>query len=87
MLNLTDGIVGDVFGVKFICTFNSNVKDIDKALLRKGRLSMKYEFKKLSVDKVKKIYPKADSEMTLADAYFAENENDFSKEEKRAIGF
>lgn len=87
VLNLTDGIVGDVFGVKFICTFNSNVKDIDKALLRKGRLSMKYEFKKLSVDKVKKIYPKADSEMTLADAYFAENENDFSKEEKRAIGF
>ena len=35
---------------------------------------MKYEFKKLSVDKAKKIYPKADSEMTLADAYFAENE-------------
>ena len=63
------------------------MKDIDKALLRKGRLSMKYEFKKLSVDKAKKIYPKADSEMTLADAYFAENENDFSKEEKRSIGF
>lgn len=87
VLNLTDGIVGDVFGIKFICTFNSDVKDIDKALLRKGRLSMKYEFKKLSVDKAKKIYPKADSEMTLADAYFAENENDFSKEEKRSIGF
>ena len=87
VLNLTDGIVGDVFGIKFICTFNSDVKDIDKALLRKGRLSMKYEFKKLSVDKAKKIYPKADAEMTLADAYFAENENDFSKEEKRSIGF
>lgn len=87
ILNLTDGIVGDSFGVKFICTFNSDIDNIDKALLRKGRLSMKYEFKKLPLEKAKKIYPEAVEDMTLADAYFAIEENDFSKEEKKNIGF
>ena len=87
VLNLTDGIVGDSFGVKFICTFNSKIDDVDKALLRKGRLSLKYEFGKLSIDKVKKIYPDAKDDMTLADAYFAAEENDFSKKNEKRIGF
>ena len=87
ILNLTDGIVGDAFGVKFLCTFNSKLKDVDKALLRKGRLSLKYEFKKLPLDKVKKIYPDAENDMTLAEAYYGTQENDFSKEERKTIGF
>lgn len=87
ILNLTDGIIGDAFEVKFICTFNSDVKDIDMALLRKGRLSLKYEFKKLSLEKARKIYPDAKEDMSIADAYFATKDNDFSKEEKKRIGF
>lgn len=51
LLNLSDGILGDSFKFKFICTFNTNVSKIDQALLRKGRMKMKYEFKKLCAEK------------------------------------
>jgi SpoVK/Ycf46/Vps4 family AAA+-type ATPase len=87
VLNLTDGIIGESFEVKFICTFNSDLKFVDDAILRKGRLSLKYEFKKLPVEKVRAIYPDATGEMTLADAYDATEENDFSKVERGEIGF
>lgn len=87
LLNLTDGIIGDVLGIKLICTFNTSLNNIDKALIRKGRLSLKYEFKKLSKDKVEKITGKsADKEMTLADIYY-EEENDYSKKQQNRIGF
>ena len=87
ILNLTDGIIGDAFGVKFICTFNTDISNIDDALVRKGRLTLKYEFKKLTLDKTIEIYPMAKEEMTLAEAYNATNENDYSKENSRGIGF
>lgn len=88
LLNLTDGIIGDVLGIKIICTFNTSLSSIDKALLRKGRLSLKYEFKKLKKDKVRKILNdnKINEDMTLADIYYLQEENDFSKKESK-IGF
>lgn len=52
ILNLTDGILGDSLKFKFICTFNANIVDIDPAILRKGRMRLKYEFKDLKADKV-----------------------------------
>jgi hypothetical protein len=51
LLNMTDGILSDDLGIKFICTFNDDMKNIDSALLRKGRLVSKYEFKALDVEK------------------------------------
>ena len=51
LLNMSDGLLADDLGIKFICTFNANIKDIDTALLRKGRLISKYEFKPLNTDK------------------------------------
>ena len=51
LLNMTDGLLADDLGIKFICTFNEDIKDIDPALLRKGRLVSKYEFKPLTVEK------------------------------------
>ena len=51
VLNLADGLIGDGLHIKFLCTFNSNLANIDKAVLRKGSLKFKYEFKELSVDK------------------------------------
>ena len=87
ILNITDGIIGDVLGIKLICTFNTSLNNIDKALLRKGRLSLKYEFKKLKADKVSKILGKEVKEdMSLADIYY-EDENDYSKKIERRIGF
>lgn len=88
LLNITDGIIGDVLGIKLICTFNTELSKIDKALLRKGRLSAKYEFKKLKADKVSQILGREiKQDMTLADIYNIDEENDFSKVEKKKIGF
>ena len=89
LLNITDGIIGDMLGIKIICTFNTALNKIDQALLRKGRLSLKYEFKKLVKEKCRKI-AKDDSinvDMTLADLYNRDEENDFSKKKTTKIGF
>lgn len=92
LLNLSDGILGDSFKFKFICTFNTNVSQIDQALLRKGRMKMKYEFKKLCAEKtyalgqeIGKNIPKGES-YTLADIfnYGVDNGN---KNNKKPIGF
>ena len=67
ILNMTDGLLSDDLCTKFICTFNDDTKNIDEALLRKGRLVSKYEFKKLNKDK---------SDALLAELYtFDENED------------
>ena len=88
LLNITDGIIGDVLGIKLICTFNTALSKIDQALLRKGRLSLKYEFKKLAKEKVSKILGyDVDKDMSLAEIYNIDDENDFSKTNSRKIGF
>lgn len=84
ILNLTDGLIGEYYNIKFICTFNTSESKIDKALLRKGRLSLKYEFKELSLDKCKAILPNATKPMVLADLY---NEGDNGTKEEKKIGF
>ena len=73
MLNLTDGILGEAFNIKFICTFNCPVSKIDKAVLRKGRLTLMYEFKKLSLEKTRLHVPEATEPMSLADIYNRED--------------
>lgn len=92
LLNLADGLLKSL-KVKFICTFNAEVSTIDPALLRKGRLISKYEFKKLNKDKATKLLRElyeddsleAKEDMSLADIY---NYNDDSYEEiKKVIGF
>lgn len=91
ILNISDGILGDSLHLKFICTFNTNLLNIDKALLRKGRLSLKYEYKLLSKDRVQAMFNKlnikrtATNNMALCDIYNIEEDNG-TKEEKK-IGF
>ena len=51
LLNLTDGLLGEGLNIQIICTFNTEISRIDKALLRKGRLKIAYEFKALSKEK------------------------------------
>lgn len=88
LLNITDGIMGDVLNIKMICTFNTSIDKIDKAMMRKGRLSLKYEFKPLTKEKASRILGyDVDKDMTLADIYNINNENDYSKKEKKTVGF
>ena len=83
---MTDGILANVINCKFICTFNTDLNNIDDAIKRKGRMKLKYEFKKLSHDKVKNIIGD-DKDMTIADVVYAKHENDFSKKIQKKIGF
>ena len=87
LLNLTDGFLAEALKIHFICTFNCPITKIDKALLRKGRLTLRYEFSKLSADKVRKLLhdDNIKSDMSLADIYNKE-ENQIG-EKKRSIGF
>lgn len=100
LLNLTDGLLSDGLGLKFICTFNDDVKNIDSALLRKGRLVSKYEFKPLCVEKanelLKTLYeegyktgkyenePVTDKALSLADIYHF-YEASYEKERRKII--
>lgn len=62
LLNMGDGLMSDDLGIKFVCTFNEDVKNIDEALMRKGRLACMYEFKPLSSEKVAVLLPKVVNE-------------------------
>ena len=92
LLNISDGILGDSLKLKFICTFNTNLDNLDKAILRKGRLKMKYEFKDLKKDKVEKIFEKLGidksfaSDMPLCDVYNVLDDNG-NNTTKNKIGF
>lgn len=75
ILNMSDGLMSDIFNIKFICTFNTDISNIDEALLRPGRCFVNYEFKTLSKEKSTKLLESlghkvsAPREMTLAEIY------------------
>lgn len=48
LLNLSDGILNDMLNLQLICTFNVDLKRLDRALLRPGRLIARKEFRPLS---------------------------------------
>lgn len=87
LLNMTDGFLAEALNIHFICTFNCPLDKIDKALLRKGRLSMRYEFNKLSVEKTRKLLNDntISEPMTLAEIYNREQNQPEQKIKK--IGF
>lgn len=94
LLNMGDGLLSDDLGIKFICTFNENISNIDDALLRKGRLACKYEFKPLCIEKsnalLSELYgdrdpvPSTFRPMSLADIYNLDGEK-YENEKKSII--
>ena len=48
LLNMSDGLLNDMLNLQIICTFNVDLKKLDSALLRPGRLIARKEFKALS---------------------------------------
>ena len=94
LLNMGDGLLSDELNLKFICTFNENISNIDDALLRKGRLACKYEFKELETEKANKLLatlykdrdplPTTNKPMTLADIYNIDDES-YTNERKKII--
>lgn len=92
ILNMSDGLMSDIFNIKFICTFNTDISNIDKALLRPGRCFVNYEFKSLEAKKASKLLEslghKIDKprDMTLAEIYNYK-EKEVIKTTPRKIGF
>jgi hypothetical protein len=58
ILNISDGILGDILQMQLVCTFNCPIEEIDPALLRPGRLIAEYKFDKLSVEKTRMLLDK-----------------------------
>lgn len=95
LLNVTDGILGDIMKIKIIATHNTKRDKIDEALLRKGRLIAEHEFDKLPVENVEKLFknlkidykPEDVVPMTLTDVYNFKETLLVSSLEKNKIGF
>jgi len=95
ILNITDGIMANVFNIAVIATYNSPRQAVDKALLRKGRLKGEYRFDKLTIPTAQKIMNKikpgyeVTEEMSLADIYNVDVENCDSKDlnQEKRMGF
>ncbi len=92
LLNISDGILGDILQLKFILTFNAPIHSIDTALLRKGRLFLDYEFDRLELNKTNNLLKSLDKNfvsnesMTLANIFNYGTENKKEKEHRK-IGF
>lgn len=93
LLNLTDGLLGESLGIQIIATFNTDVQNIDKALLRKGRLSKIYEFKPIALERTNALLNKlghnaeVKSPMAVSDIYNFEINTNYQPILKKAVGF
>lgn len=91
LLNLTDGMLGEGLNIRFICTFNANLKDIDSALMRPGRLKVCYEFKGLTKDRLdslsKELCKDLSGKSTLAEIYSEDYINSSNINRPNKIGF
>lgn len=96
ILNISDGILGDVLKIQIVCTFNCTLDQIDPALRRPGRLISEYEFKKLTSEKSNVLMKKVHGEsvifevkpMTLAEIYNYNNMPTKSNPEReKFLGF
>ncbi len=93
LLNISDGLLADCLNIQIICSFNTDISKIDSALMRKGRLIARYEFRELEVEKARKLSQKLghsdiiEKPMTLSDIYNRSDMNFEQPKKHHAIGF
>ena len=83
LLNIADGLLGDALKIQIIATFNCDLRMIDQALLRPGRLIANYAFDRLDITTAKCLSKSLgfgdehiNSPMSLAEIY---NFDDFAQ--------
>lgn len=92
LLNLGDGLLSDALSVNVICTFNAGIRKIDDAILRKGRLLARYEFKELETAKARDLAGKIgkggniDRPMTVSEVYNMDDKS-FENPPQKSVGF
>jgi ATP-dependent 26S proteasome regulatory subunit len=93
LLNLTDGLLADSLGIQIIATFNTDIVNIDSALLRKGRLTCIYEFKPLELDRTNRLLKQlghdyeSQNPMAISDIFNFEETVAYKPKLKKVIGF
>jgi SpoVK/Ycf46/Vps4 family AAA+-type ATPase len=93
LLNLADGILGSLLNISIIVTYNADRQFIDKALLRKGRLSFDYDFGPLKTADAARLMKHlgkdaaVEGPMTLADIYGVEDDTGHTPVEPKQVGF
>lgn len=96
LLNFTDGFVGDMIQAHLICTINSEIKELDEAVLRPGRQRFFREFDLLTWDQACALAEKLgitlkeERSYSLAEIYHfqdVQRADRLQKEEQRQIGF
>lgn len=96
ILNISDGILGDVLKLQIVCTFNSKLEEIDSALRRPGRCIAEYRFEPLEPHRAAALMRKVHGDevefddtkpMTLADVYNFNKPRDVTKTKRRTAGF
>jgi hypothetical protein len=87
-------LLSDCLNISIIATFNVTTKNIDEALLRKGRLLQHYHFDKLSIEKTKALLKKLGHDvddikepMSLADIYYYGESNNGNGSQTKKIGY
>ena len=93
LLNITDGLLSDCLSIQVICSFNTDISKVDEALLRKGRLIAKYEFKELEVAKAQALSNKLgfttiiEAPMKLTNIYNQNDQEFVANPARKTIGF
>ena len=93
LLNISDGLLSDCLNIQIICSFNTDITKVDSALMRKGRLIAKYEFKELEPEKANSLSVKLGFGATFSKpasltAIYNQDEFDFQQVKRmNTIGF
>jgi len=90
LLNISDGLLSDCLNIQIICSFNTDITKVDSALMRKGRLIAKYEFKELEPEKANSLSVKLGFGATFSKpasltAIYNQDEFDFQQHKRQNI--
>lgn len=99
LLNFSDGIIGRLLDLRIIATTNIDIKDVDEAILRDGRLCRRLELTSLGWEQANQVYEKLTGKpgaftsknkyLKLCEIYKAAREGGYSPKEKERtpVGF
>jgi hypothetical protein len=92
LLNIADGFLGAFLNLQIICTINTPIEKIDRALLRPGRLLAKYTFRRLSFEQAQRLAAAKALTISVQQSYslaeiYNDGAGDYSAESNRRAGF
>lgn len=93
LLNMSDGILGNILRITLIVSWNMDRQHVDKALLRKGRLLFEHDFGELDAQDAQRLANhigkniEVKHPMTLADIYGVETGESYVPKPPKEMGF